>query len=113
MTKFAMLIAVAVFSVCVQPLAAVADEVPKFDVKKSCRADVQAYPGGGTPDGCLADEQKARDQLVSQWTQFGPESRTKCTEMVNDNAGHSELRGVADLLANREGSENAAQRLTT
>ena len=87
MTKFAMLMTVAVFSVCAQPLAAVADEVPTFDVRKSCRADVQAYPGGGTPDGCLADEQKARDQLVSQWTQFGPESRTKCTEMVNDNAG--------------------------
>ena len=87
MTKFVMLIAIALVSVCIRPLAAVADEVPKFDVRKSCRADVQAYPGGDTADGCLADEQKAMDQLVSQWTQFGPESRTKCTEMVNDIAG--------------------------
>ena len=87
MTKFAMLIAVAVFSACVQPLAAVADEVPKFDVRKSCRADVQAYGGGERVAGCLADEQKAMEELVSKWTQFGPESRTKCTEMVNDIAG--------------------------
>ena len=87
MTKFVMLIAIALVSVCLRPLAAVADEVPKFDVKKSCHGDVQAYGGGDSAAGCLADEQKAMDQLVSQWTQFGPESRTKCTEMVNDIAG--------------------------
>lgn len=37
--------------------------------------------------GYLADEQKVREALVSQWTQFGPESRTSCTQMVNDIAG--------------------------
>lgn len=90
MTKFVMLIAIALVSVCVRPLAAAAaDEVPKFDVKKSCHADVQAYGGGGgdSAAGCLADEKKAMDQIVSQWTQFGRESRTKCTEQVNDIAG--------------------------
>jgi hypothetical protein len=45
MTKFVMLITTALVSVCIQPLAAVADEVPTFDVKKTCRADVKAYPG--------------------------------------------------------------------
>jgi hypothetical protein len=87
MTKCAMLITGALVSVCLQPLAAVADEVPKFDVRKSCHADVQAYPGGGSAEGCLADEQKAMDELANQWTQFGSESKTKCTEMVNDIAG--------------------------
>jgi hypothetical protein len=87
MTKFVMLIVTAVVSVCLQSLAAVADEVPTFDVRKSCHADVQAYPGGGSAAGCLADEQKAREVLVSQWTQFGPESRKTCTQMVNDIAG--------------------------
>jgi hypothetical protein len=87
MTKFVMLITTAVLSVCAQPLAAVADEVPTYDVRKTCRADVQVYPGGGSAAGCLADEQKAREVLVSQWTQFGPESRAKCTQMVNDIAG--------------------------
>ena len=54
MTKFVTFIATAVASVCVQPLAAFADEVPTFDVRKSCHADVQAYPGGqcgGLPSG--------------------------------------------------------------
>ena len=53
MSKFAMLMTVAVFSVCAQPLAAVADDVPKFDVRKSCRADVQAYGRGEVPRGRL------------------------------------------------------------
>jgi hypothetical protein len=87
MTKLVMLITAAVISVCVQPLAAVADEVPTFDVRKSCHADVQAYPGGGSAAGCLVDEQKAREVLVSQWMQFGPESRASCTRMVNNIAG--------------------------
>jgi hypothetical protein len=89
MTKIVMLTTIAVVSACLPPLAATADGVPKFDVRKSCHTDVQAYGGGGgdSAAGCLADEQKAMDQLVSQWTQFGPESRTKCTEMVNDIAG--------------------------
>jgi len=87
MTKFVMLIATVVVSVCVQPLASVADEVPTFDIRKSCHADVKAYPGGGSAAGCLADEQKAREVLAGQWTQFGPESRTRCAQMVNDIAG--------------------------
>ena len=87
MTKFAMLIATAMVYVCAQPLAAAADEVPTFDVRKSCHAGVQADPDGGSVAGCLGDEQKAREVLVSQWTQFGPESRKECTQMVKHIAG--------------------------
>jgi hypothetical protein len=87
MTKLVSLIAAAVVSIYLQPLVAVADDVPAFDIRKSCHADVQAYPGGGSVAGCLADEQNARDVLVNQWTQFGLESRTRCLRMVNDIAG--------------------------
>src|SRR5579859_6105725 len=87
MTRFVMLIITAVITVCVQPLSAVADEVPAFDFKKSCHVDVQAYPAGGGAAACLADEQRAMEVLVSQWTQFAPENRTRCTRMVNDIAG--------------------------
>ena len=87
MTKFAMLVSTVVLSVCAQSLVVLADEVPKFDVRKSCHADVQAYPGGGGAAACLADEQRAMEVLVSQWTQFAPESRGRCARLVNDIAG--------------------------
>ena len=100
MTKLAMLITATLVSVCVQPLAAVADEVPTLDVRKSCRADVQAYPGGGSAADCLADEQKAREVLVSQWTQFEPKSRTSCVQMVNDIAGTQSYVELLSCLQN-------------
>ena len=100
MTKFVMLIIAVVVSICVQPLAAVADEVPTFDVRKSCHADVQAYPGGGRVAGCVADEQKAREVLVGQWAQFGPESRASCMQMVNDIAGTQSYVELLSCLQN-------------
>lgn len=87
MAKFAMVVAAALISVCVQFCAALADEVPVLDVRKSCHVDVQAYPGGGGGAACLADEQRAKEVLVRQWAQFAPDSRTRCTQMVTDIAG--------------------------
>ncbi len=88
MTRFLTLIAATVVSVCLHPLAAVADQVPKFDVRKSCKADVQAYQGAGSAAArCLPDEQRARRALVKQWKQFTPGSRARCTQTVNDIAG--------------------------
>lgn len=87
MIKLAVLMTTAAACLCMQPLAAVADEVPTYDVRKSCHADVQAYPTAGSAASCLADEQRARDTLVSQWTQFGAESRARCSKMENDIPG--------------------------
>jgi len=64
-----------------------ADEPPLFDINKSCKVDLQAYQGGGSPRGCLADEQSAKATLVAQWRQFGQGSRMRCTQMVSDGAG--------------------------
>lgn len=87
MTRLIVLAAIAAATLFTQSLSAVADEVPTLDVRTSCRAAAQAYPGGGGNTACLADEQKARDTLVSQWTQFAPESRMRCTKMVTNIAG--------------------------
>ena len=86
------------FPVCavafgVQVYRAAADDVPTDDVRKSCKTDTQAYQGPGTAPGsntasaCVADEQTARATLVSQWTQFAPDSRSRCMQMVGDPAG--------------------------
>ncbi len=87
MIRLVVLISAVVLAVYLPPLVAAADEVPTFDVRKSCKVDVQAYQGTGTAAGCMTDEQNAREILVSQWTQFGADSRARCTKMVNDIAG--------------------------
>ena len=102
MIKLVVLVTAAVISICLQPLSAVADEVPTFDVRKSCHADIQVDPGGGSVAGCLADEQKAREVLVGQWTRFGPESKTRCAQLVNDIAG---MQSYVELLTCLQGAE--------
>ena len=87
MTRLVILAAVAAISVGIQIRAAIADDVPTYDVRKSCKADTQAYPTAGNVEGCLRDEQNARTTLVTQWTQFAPDTRTRCTGMVGDPAG--------------------------
>jgi hypothetical protein len=87
MSKLAILAAIVAATLCGLPHFAAADEVPTYDVRKSCKADVQAYSTAGTAASCLADEQNARTTLVSQWTQFAPDSRKRCMLMVGDVAG--------------------------
>jgi hypothetical protein len=87
MTKFVIFAAVAAATFCGFPQHARADDVPTYDIRKSCKADTRAYPSAGNVDGCLRDEQDARTTLVSQWTQFAPDSRTRCARMVGDPAG--------------------------
>ena len=87
MIKLTMLVSAAALSLGAQLQSAMADEVPNYDVRKSCKVDTQAYSASQSMTGCLADEQNAWATLVSQWTQFAPESRSRCTQMVGDPAG--------------------------
>jgi hypothetical protein len=90
MRKLTMLVAIAGISLGVQVPAAIADDVPTFNIRKSCKADVQAYQsnaeGQASSAACLKDEEGARTTLVSQWTQFAQENRTRCVRMVGDGA---------------------------
>jgi len=85
MRKASALVVTALFGLLAD--GALADDVPKLDFTKSCRADVAAYPGGGGNKACLTDEQNARKTLVRQWKQFEQDSRTRCTRMVTDMVG--------------------------
>jgi hypothetical protein len=93
MTKLGVLISVCAVAFGVQVYRVAADDVPTYDVRKSCKTDTQAYQGPGTAPGansasaCVADEQTARATLVTQWTQFAPDSRSRCMQMVGDPAG--------------------------
>jgi hypothetical protein len=90
MMKSASLIGIAAAVLGIHLHAAIADEVPNFDIRKSCKADVQAFQdnakGQASSTGCLKDEENARTTLVSQWTQFAADSRTRCVRMVGDGA---------------------------
>ncbi|MGB8047773.1 MAG: hypothetical protein WCF53_07710 [Pseudolabrys sp.] len=87
MTKVSMMAVLAAVSLGLPMSAAVGDDVPTYDMRKSCKADVQAYSTAQSVAGCLTDEQNARATLVRQWTQFAPESRSRCSQMVGDVAG--------------------------
>jgi len=86
-----------VFGICcavafgTQVYRVAADEVPTYDVQKTCKTDTQAYQGPGTAtlgsntaSGCVADEQTARATLVSQWTQFATDSKSECMQVVGN-----------------------------
>jgi hypothetical protein len=65
-----------------QLIVAVADQVPKFDIARSCKLDVAATAGLSVDQSiksCMNDEQKARQQLASQWPKFPASSRASCT----------------------------------
>ena len=74
-----------------QSFAAFADEVPTFDLRKTCKTDVQAYQGTASGQasntGCMTDEQNARTMLISEWTQYAAASRRECVGLQGDAAG--------------------------
>ena len=66
------------------------DEVPTFDLRKTCKADVLPYQatasGQASNSNCHSSEQDARTTLVSQWTQFSPASKRECVLLQGDAA---------------------------
>jgi hypothetical protein len=64
-----------------QLVIAVADQVPKFDIARSCKLDNAAMAGISVDQPlkrCISDEQQAQQQLGSQWSTFSASSRERC-----------------------------------
>ncbi|MFC7696103.1 hypothetical protein ACFQX9_05150 [Bradyrhizobium sp. GCM10028915] len=64
-----------------QLLVPVADNVPKFDMARSCKLDLAATAGlsvGQSLKSCVNDEQKARRQLGALWTKMSVAQRESC-----------------------------------
>lgn len=91
MTRFAVLAAVGAAVVVAQSFFALADDVPTFDLRKTCKTDVEAFQnsarGQASNPGCVRDEQEARATLVNQWKQFTPASIRECVGLQGDAAG--------------------------
>lgn len=64
-----------------QLIVQAADAVPKFDIARSCKLDVAATAGLAVDQSlksCVNDEQKAKQQLVGQWSKFPAANRASC-----------------------------------
>jgi hypothetical protein len=73
-----------------QLVIAVADGPPNFDIARGCKVDsASAFdPKAGmdaTIKRCMDDEQKAKDQLDTQWVGFMGSDRAMCTSEVVGN----------------------------
>ena len=59
----------------------VADTVPRYDVKPTCRAAVDMISGGAggrTVENCLAGEEGARKELEKDWSKVPTAERSQC-----------------------------------
>jgi hypothetical protein len=63
----------------------VADTVPRYDVRSTCRAAVTLAGGseGRTVESCVAGEDAARKDLEKDWTKTPAAERTQCMGTVN------------------------------
>ena len=91
--KSTILPSVVAVALALSAIGAAAQVVPTFDVGSQCRSEAKAAPG--LAESCLADEKKAREDLVRQWAQFAPASKAKCIEMSNSVAG---IQSYVELL---------------
>jgi hypothetical protein len=71
-------------AVVAQSLAVLADEVPTFDIGKSCKTSGSDQE---IRKGCQGDERDARATLVSKWTQFTSASKQECVQLQGDGSG--------------------------
>lgn len=58
--------------------AAVAQDMPRFNVQPSCRGAASLTPASF--DNCLRDEETARTALAASWSQFNAGDRTRCSQ---------------------------------
>jgi hypothetical protein len=65
-------------------LIAVADDLAKFDLNKTCRlaAGVQTTPTQDAIKSCIDDEQSARDTLTQGWAKYAAADKSHCVQMA-------------------------------
>jgi hypothetical protein len=57
----------------------VAEAVPAFDVRPTCRAAVEMMGNQGrTVESCMASETVARDEIAKGWPSVPKEEKTRC-----------------------------------
>ena len=68
-------------SLSMAPMIPIADGPPRFDIAASCRDVGKSGVDIGRPaSACVADEEKARDQLQAKWSQYPLAARDSCVD---------------------------------
>src|SRR5579863_6089131 len=63
------------------PSLAATDNVPKFDIDRSCRSELSGGSSTGeTMASCRADEQRSRDELIPRWSVFSQADKKLCIQ---------------------------------
>jgi hypothetical protein len=83
-------------------IAASGGGVPILDVSPSCRAAAMAQIAvTDRMQGCMADEQDARDRLVRAWTKFNMSDRATCVRTMMDfEPTYTELLTCLEMASN-------------
>jgi hypothetical protein len=99
-------------------LLAVADSVPVFDVKKSCRgSEILSIVVQRNTDACKESEEATRDQLKKSWGEFSARDKVECiaTSQIGGHPSYADLitclemrRDVQKLRAAPSDSDGAA-----
>jgi hypothetical protein len=77
---FALPLLVGLLAGTTQSLAAT-DNVPKFDIERSCRSELSGGSSiGETMASCKADEGRARDELAPRWSSFSTADKKLCIQ---------------------------------
>jgi hypothetical protein len=79
-------ISISMIVVATHIVVAVADRVPAYDVSRSCKLDLAATVGLSVDQSlknCVNDENRARQQLMGQWSTFSASSRAQCIPLEN------------------------------
>jgi hypothetical protein len=89
MSRLVLLAAIGSAAVVAQSFVVLADEVPSYDSKKVCKADLQAEgdASGQAGAACLSDEQDARATLKSRWMQYSSASKQECVQLQSNGSG--------------------------
>jgi hypothetical protein len=74
-------ISISMIVVSSQLIVTIADQVPTFDIARSCKLDLAATAGLAVDQSvkrCVSDEKTALQQLTSQWSKFSGSSKAEC-----------------------------------
>jgi hypothetical protein len=102
-----MLISFSTLVLASQLIVPVADSVPKFNIERECKVDSTSTNLNvgldETIKRCVQDEQQARDQLQTQWSQFAPSDRVMCTSEATNTEGAGVPPSYVNLLTCLQG----------